>query len=843
MKKSMKRKKSYRSGLFALLLLGLAALPGRGAVVLLDAETDQELSTWSGLERVSGDRVPYLPLRGAGTARLQVADLKSAAGNRRVEIRHSNVPVKDWRPYDRLVLDVLNDGPVSTLMRIEVNTAANEAQPHFALPAGRWVRIEIPTTQIDPQHADLSRVRDIQIAVYRQSQPLMVYLDNLLLLSPGETMPDPSPPFLSEAVRRLKVEVDQAEQAYNKRCAAFTSRRAARIAEWSGSAAAESLRDIRRLLNAPDTSAEVLAALGDRIDRARLTLARVPSIVAFDQACERAGTRRDKEVLVGLASSMVKLMPRDLPLELAPAKAIKLSAARNETESVQLAVLPLRRGLSQVALQVGDLRSDAGQVLPRAQIDCDVMGYVETKEQPPERLAYVGWWPDPILDFTGPVDVARGDLQSFWLRVRVPKDQAPGLYRGEAVLRGRGMSKVRIPLTVQVHSFAMPLFSPLPTAITFGPPLRPWSAMLEELVASPQWHGGLKYKWADFLADYYITHDQLYRREGPDFEILDHLRKQGRLGAFNLGNVDVPLAQAGGGVDPDGLRQMLERVGPVYRMAKERGLLGHAYAYGYDEVKQEQYAAVEQTAAAVKAAMPGVLTMTTARDYTYGRDTAMQSIDAWVPTTEHYDTGRVLAARNRMRQVWWYICMVPRTPYANIFLEYPAIESRLLMGAMTAKYRPDGFLYYQTSLWQAKEPIQKGPFTNWDPRSYRDFHGDGSWLCMREGGLPVPTLRLENYRDGLEDYAYVRILEEAVRIKERKGESLSQTERQWLVEARAALAVPGNLVASLTEFSRDPERLYAWRERLAALIETSQERGIDPWAGGFRLDKARNENE
>jgi len=46
-------------------------------------------------------------------------------------------------------------------------------------------------------------------------------------------------------------------------------------------------------------------------------------------------------------------------------------------------------------------------------------------------------------------------------------------------------------------------------------------------------------------------------------------------------------------------------------------LLGHAYAYGYDEVKQEQYAAVEQTSAAVKAAMPGVLTMTTACDYTY----------------------------------------------------------------------------------------------------------------------------------------------------------------------------------------------------------------------------------
>jgi hypothetical protein len=843
MKESTMRQKSYSSGLLALLMLGLAALPVRGAVILLDAEKEGDMAAWSGLERMVGDLASYLPIQGTGSARLEVPVLGDYKAGRRKEVHHSSIPLKDWRPYDRLVLDVLNDGPVATLMRIEVNTEADCAQRHFALPAGRWVRIVFPTAELDPEQADLSRVRDIQIAIYGQSQPLKVYLDNLMLLSPGEIVPAPAATFRSEVVRRLKVELDQAERAHDNRCAAFTTRRAASIAEWSGSSALEVFRDIRRLLNGPDISVEVLAALGERIDRAGLTLARVPSIVAFDQACERDGTRRDEEVLVGLASSMVKLIPRELPLELAPANAIKLSAARNETESVQLAVLPLRRALSRVALQVGDLRSDNGQVLPRAQIDCDVMGYVETKEQPPEKLSYVGWWPDPILNFVGPVSVARGDLQSFWLRVRVPKDQSPGLYRGEAVLTGRGMSKVRIPLTVQVHSFAMPLFSPLPTAITFGPPVRPWSVMLEELVASPKWNGGLKYKWADFLADYYITPDHLYRREGPDFEILDHLHQQRRLGAFNLGSVDVPLAKSGGGVDPEGRRQMLERVSPAYRKAKERGLLGHAYAYGYDEVKQEQYAAVEQTAAAVKAAMPGVLTMTTARDYTYGRDTEMQSIAAWVPTTDEYDVERALTARNRMRQVWWYICIVPRAPYANIFLEYPAIEARLLMGAMTAKYRPDGFLYYQTSLWHAKEPIKTGPFTNWDPRSYRDAHGDGSWLCMREGGLPVPTIRLENYRDGLDDYAYVRILEEAIRRKEFKGAALTEMERRWLTEAKVALQVPGDLVASLTEFSRDPERLYVWRERLAALIETSQERGIDPWAGGFRLDKARNENE
>ena len=46
------RQKSYNSGLFALLMLGLAALLVRGAVVLLDAETDQDVRqhglAWTG---------------------------------------------------------------------------------------------------------------------------------------------------------------------------------------------------------------------------------------------------------------------------------------------------------------------------------------------------------------------------------------------------------------------------------------------------------------------------------------------------------------------------------------------------------------------------------------------------------------------------------------------------------------------------------------------------------------------------------------------------------------------------------------------------------------------------
>ena len=143
-------------------------------------------------------------------------------------------------------------------------------------------------------------------------------------------------------------------------------------------------------------------------------------------------------------------------------------------------------------------------------------------------------------------------------------------------------------------------------------------------------------------------------------------------------------------------------------------------------------------------------------------------------------------------------------------MEYAAIESRLLMGAMTAKYRPDGFLYYSLDIWNANQPIETGPFTQWNPVSWTTYHGDGSLICAGPGDKPVPTIRLENYRDGMEDFAYACILEEAIRRVEARGE-LSEPEKAWLEEAKEAVVVPESLVKSMAEYSHDPAELYAYR--------------------------------
>ena len=65
----------------------------------------------------------------------------------------------------------------------------------------------------------------------------------------------------------------------------------------------------------------------------------------------------------------------------------------------------------------------------------------------------------------------------------------------------------------------------------------------------------------------------------------------------------------------------------------------------------------------------------------------------------------------------------------------------------------------------------------------------------------ITTMRLENFRDGLEDYAYAQI------YRERTG---------------ANVEVPDEVAKTLGDYTHDPKALQAWRDRMADLIEKSK---------------------
>ena len=119
-----------------------------------------------------------------------------------------------------------------------------------------------------------------------------------------------------------------------------------------------------------------------------------------------------------------------------------------------------------------------------------------------------------------------------------------------------------------------------------------------------------------------------------------------------------------------------------------------------------------------------------------------KTVDIWVPQTDGYSQAAAIQLRAEGRDMWWYICTGPWHPSANFFVEYPAIEARLLMGLMAYMYQTGGFLYYNIAKWLsvAHQPggwITSGPYTTWDPRS----GSLGAWGCAHARPCPDRPLR------------------------------------------------------------------------------------------------------
>lgn len=733
--------------------------------------------------------------------------------------------VRDWKGYDRLVVDITNPSEERYSFALFVSDSEvpiRKGLSHtFAVPSFGYARCVVALNAF-PDAVKRSDIATLHFFTTRPQTDMALHLDTLTLLKKGETLPDPPPAFVRQLSGLSHGALDAAEKALaalGDTAQPFCDTPAAQAnAQRQLARLDERLKRLRAGLGADDLTLAKFESLQTELAGMPNRADRLLSTLRFQQACAKAGLPASP-MLVGAASSMEQLLPRDAPFDLRPARAVRVSLARNEKESFQIAVLPADADLKKVSVNVTDLASAGGATFPRSQIDCDVTGYVETKKRPPYGASHVGWWPDPVLNFLGPVDIAAGDLQSFWIRVRAPLDQAPGEYKGTLTVTAANARAFTLDLHVRVYGFTLPSVSPLPLAITFAPHDSP---LPETKDAQAAWRKSPDYplnawkkhkqRWADFLADYYITYDSLYHHDMPDFDVLQQLQKQNRLGLFNLGYwyyFDETVAAR-----TKWQTNTLDRLSAAYAQAKACGLLDHAYIYGCDEVPTNHFARVEEAAALIKAACPGVPVMTTTYDHSFGMASGIGSVDAFCPLTPKFDPTQAAAARAAGKQVWWYICCGPRHPHANMFIEYPAIKGRLLMGAMTAKMRPDGFLYYQISIWNAEKPVTSGPFTDWEPRSWTTYHGDGAWTCVGPDGTPLPTVRLENFRDGLEDFAYVKILEDLIKRRS------SQPVTLWLVEAKAARAVPESLVKSMTEYSRDSDALYAWRNRIAELIET-----------------------
>ena len=137
--------------------------------------------------------------------------------------------------------------------------------------------------------------------------------------------------------------------------------------------------------------------------------------------------------------------------------------------------------------------------------------------------------------------------------------------------------------------------------------------------------------------------------------------------------------------------------------------------------------------------------------------------------------------------------------------EYPLIEGRLILGAMTYHFGADGFLFWHVNKWnEATQPTFDCVDTYYPDWCTKNTYiiptpGDGTVLYPAKDRV-LPSIRFAQIRDGVEDYEWMKMVEA----------KYGRTAADGRVK---------KLVPELTKFSRDPAALRKMRNALGNMIE------------------------
>ncbi len=262
-----------------------------------------------------------------------------------------------------------------------------------------------------------------------------------------------------------------------------------------------------------------------------------------------------------------------------------------------------------------------------------------------------------------------------------------------------------------------------------------------------------------------------------------------------------------------------------------KGWLKKAYVYWYDEPEENDYPIVAEGAARLKRYFPRLKRMMTEQF----EEPLFGSVDLWCPITPTYNQERAHARQKLGEEVWWYVCTGPKEPFCTLFIDHSAIELRMWLW-QTWQRSIEGILIWETTWWTSPQQFTGDVVQNpWeDPMAYvadvagvwgngdgrffyppnRDPNGDRATEFISG---PVISIRWEMLGDGIEDWEYFRLLDQAVKRAAASGARANE-----LAAARSLLRVPPSITSDLTRFTTDPQLLFRHREAIARQIEALQ---------------------
>lgn len=165
--------------------------------------------------------------------------------------------------------------------------------------------------------------------------------------------------------------------------------------------------------------------------------------------------------------------------------------------------------------------------------------------------------------------------------------------------------------------------------------------------------------------------------------------------------------------------------------------------------------------------------------------------------------------------LWWYYVA------GHYYIPMDKAEARVVLWRHW-KYQVPGQLHWGMTYWGdaniAGRDGKKWPEIPWDTKGCRS--GDGYLVYPAPGGAAFwPSVRLEQLRDGIEDYEYFHLLKGLTDRLASKGNPAVVAR---VAENRRFLSLDDSLVKSYTEYTQDLVAYRAYRQRIAQAIVATQ---------------------
>ncbi len=276
---------------------------------------------------------------------------------------------------------------------------------------------------------------------------------------------------------------------------------------------------------------------------------------------------------------------------------------------------------------------------------------------------------------------------------------------------------------------------------------------------------------------------------------------------------------------------MSSYLGQMQNNLERNGWLGKEYIYWFDEPGEKDYPFVKETNALIKKYAPKITTFLT--EHVAGQDIS-DVTDISCTIWHKLDHDKIKKMNELGLEHWSYLCCWPKSPWISEFIDHDAINLRMWLWA-SYYHQLKGILIWQTTYWNSLSASPKGHLQNpWEqamsfvtgygwPLGKQTIWGNGDgrffYPLNRDPnkdqntyiGKPIPSLRLEILRDGIEDYEYFVALENLLK-------QLPESKPGSNKEATQLLAFPDRIYTNETTYTKDPQDILGYRKQIAEHI-------------------------